>query len=403
MLGRSGILAAMTVAKASALGGNTMPITADQITISNFPDLFRKIIADKQAVGIQALQNNPPDLFERAQTYGVQFANQSWGWGSNIWHRSAANTSVVNTEEELTDNHRQLMLRVLEHIITRPMIQTDASLASPQSPARMHCRLYCDPQYPDIPYRWQRICFPADPAEEPGATLYFIPQYLGNPPMPNDPGKLLQVIRFPNHDYTICTASSYQGEVKKGFLSHWIRYCYLQGGTGEHAACREFTVKTPAGEEERIVMGCWGLTGSGKSAHGMYVLNEQIYQLYRDEFGLDLSEICYDNYIKNDDVIGWFEHVVAGSERGSWTKTEGVDENQAGIYDAAMSSSPLRARPIRTSITMFAVSASLVVASCGSDDMGGSDPGGSQPTLTVLAAFYPSARRPGGWAATWCR
>lgn len=64
-----------------------------------------------------------------------------------------------------------------------------------------------------------------------------------------------------------------------------------------------------------------------------------------------------------------------------------------------MNSSPLRIRPIRTSITMFAVSASLVVASCGSDDTGASDPGGSQPTLTVLAAFYPlgeAARGVGG-------
>jgi len=318
-----------------------MPITADQITISNFPDLFRKIIADKQAVGIQALQNNPADLFERAQTYGIQFANQSWGWGSNIWHRSAANTSVVNSEEELTDSHRELMLRVLEHIITRPMIQADANYGSSQSPARMHCRLYCDPQYPDIPYRWKQICFPANPDEEPDATLFFIPQYLGNPPMPDDPSKLLQVIRFPNHNYTICTASSYQGEVKKAFLSHWIRYCYLQGGTGEHAACREFTVKTPDGTEKRIVMGCWGLTGSGKSTHGMYVLNDRVYQLYEEKFGIDLSEVCYNNHIKNDDVTGWFEHMVSGSEHGSWTKTEGVDPSQAGIYEAAMSSDAL--------------------------------------------------------------
>jgi zinc transport system substrate-binding protein len=62
-------------------------------------------------------------------------------------------------------------------------------------------------------------------------------------------------------------------------------------------------------------------------------------------------------------------------------------------------SSPLRIRPIRTSITVFAVSASLVVASCGSDDTGASGPGGSQSTLTVLAAFYPlgeAARGVGG-------
>ncbi|MCK4324023.1 MAG: phosphoenolpyruvate carboxykinase (ATP), partial [Armatimonadetes bacterium] len=319
----------------------TMPTTIGHITIENFLHIFDEIVENKQRCGIEAIQNNPDDLLQRARSYGTQYKNSSWGWTSNIWSRSAQNTVVIDSEHELKNEHRTLMLKVLEQILCRPMIQVDANLGGPGSRAQMHCRLYCDPQYPDIPYRWQQICFPADPAEEPGATLYFIPQYLGNPPMPNDPGKLLQVIRFPNHDYTICTASSYQGEVKKAFLAHWIRYCYLQGGTGEHAACREFTVKTPDGEEERIVMGCWGLTGSGKSAHGMYVLNEQIYQLYKDEFGLDLSEICYDNYIKNDDVIGWFEHVVAGSERGSWTKTEGVDENQAGIYDAAMSAEAL--------------------------------------------------------------
>lgn len=318
-----------------------MPISADDITIANFPPLFHKIVQDKESARIEAIQNNPSDLFERAQSYGIQFANGSWGWGSNIWHRSAANTSVVDSEEELTDNHRQLMLRVLEHVITRPMIQADANLGSEDCPARMHCRLYCDPQYPDIPYRWQQICFPADAHQAPDATLYFIPQYLSNPPMPGASDRLLHVIRFPNHGYTICVGSSYQGEVKKAFLAHWIRYCYLQGGTGEHAACREFTVRTPEGSERRVVMSCWGLTGSGKSTHGMYIFNDQIYQRYKDEFGIDVSQICYDNYIKNDDVIGWFEDRVYGSEQGSWTKTEDVDESQPGIYDAAMSSRAL--------------------------------------------------------------
>ena len=313
-----------------------MLMTSDQITAASFPKLFERIVTDKQAAGIVAIQNNPDDLLERARTYGTQYTNASWGWGSNIWHRSEASTSVVSSEEELTDNHRILMLRALEHMLTRPMIQVDANLGSPGSPAEMHCRLYCDPQYPDIAHRWQQICFPADPAQDPDAVLYFIPQYLENPSMPDDPGRLLHVMRFPNHNYTICTGTSYQGEVKKAFLSHWIRHCYLQGGTGEHAALREFTVKTPSGAEKRIAMGVWGLTGSGKSTHGMYVLNDSIYAMYQEQFGIDLAEVCYDNVIKNDDVIGWFEDRAVGSEQGSWTKTEGVDELQAGIYEAAM-------------------------------------------------------------------
>ncbi len=318
-----------------------MPITADQITIANFPELFQEIVRSKEAAGIQAIQDNPTDLLQRAKSYGVQYTNQSWGWGSNIWSRSEASSSVVNSEDELTDSHRLLMLRALEHMITRPMIQADANLGSPGSPAEMHCRLYCDPQYPDIPYRWQQICFPARAHQEPQAVLYFIPQYLENPPMPGDPSRLLHAIRFPNHNYTICVGTSYQGEVKKGFLSHWIRHCYLQGGTGEHAALREFTVKTPTGVEKRIVMAVWGLTGSGKSTHGMYVLNQHTYAMYQEMFGINLSEICYDNVVKNDDVIGWFEDCAVGSERGSWTKTEGVDERQIGIYDAAMSAEAL--------------------------------------------------------------
>ncbi len=318
-----------------------MPITTGQITIESFRHIFAELIQDKEAAGIEAIQNNPDNLLERAQHYGVHYKNDSWGWGSNIWHRSEANTEVVASEHELKGHHRQLMLRVLEHIQGRPMIQVDANLGSPECPAQMHCRLYCDPQYPDIAYRWRQLCFPADPSQNPDAVLFFIPQYLGNPSIPDRAGQMLQVIRFPNHNYTISTASSYQGEVKKGFLSHWILHCYKQGGTGEHAALREFTVKTVRGDEKRVVMGVWGLTGSGKSTHGLYVFNEETIPVFRDRFGIDLSDIVYDQAIKNDDVIGWFEDRVYGAEWGAWTKTEGVGRHQQAIYRAGMSATAL--------------------------------------------------------------
>jgi zinc transport system substrate-binding protein len=53
--------------------------------------------------------------------------------------------------------------------------------------------------------------------------------------------------------------------------------------------------------------------------------------------------------------------------------------------------SPLRVRPSRAIIAVFAVSASLLAASCVRDDPEGSDSEGSDSTLTVLAAFYPLA------------
>lgn len=57
-----------------------------------------------------------------------------------------------------------------------------------------------------------------------------------------------------NHGFTIITLSSYQGEIKRGALGHWIYHVYRRGCTGEHAALREFTVLTASGEWKRMTM-----------------------------------------------------------------------------------------------------------------------------------------------------
>jgi phosphoenolpyruvate carboxykinase (ATP) len=231
------------------------------------------------------------------------------------------------------------MLRVLEHILCRPMIQVDACLGQPNSKGRMHCRMYCDPQFPDIAFRWSQLNFPVPSTEEPDARLFFIPHYLENPNVPNS-REMLKVIRFPKHNYTIVTVSSYQGECKKGFLSHWIYNVYKKGGTGEHASLKEFTVKKKDGHKshkKRIVMCVWGLTGSGKSTHGLYVVDKRLAKIYKKKFGVNPLKFVSDQVMKNDDIVGVFPDVVASPERGAWTKTEGVDENQIGIYRAARS------------------------------------------------------------------
>jgi phosphoenolpyruvate carboxykinase (ATP) len=317
-----------------------MPIHEKDITIRNFLELFKKIVKQKEEAGICAIQNNPRDLFKRAQSYGTRYKNNSWGWNSNIWARSAAGSVVVEKEEDLTQEHRQLLLRVLEHILCRPMIQIDTNLGQPGSKAEMHCRLYCDSQFPDIAYRWTQLSFPGSPRSEPDATLFFVPHYLENPKIPNS-DEMLKVIRFPSHGFTVVTVSSYQGECKKGFLSHWIYHVYKKGGTGEHASLKEFSVKQKGGREKRIVMCVWGLTGSGKSTHGFYIVDKKIAKIFEKNFGVNPLEFISEQVVKNDDIVGVFPDLVTSPERGSWTKTEDVDENQIAIYKAASSSHAL--------------------------------------------------------------
>ena len=309
----------------------------DEMTIEGFKQALKRIIKLKESCGIKPILDNPSDLFERAKLYGIQYRNGAWGWASNIWHRSASGTMVINSDEELRYEHKVLMLRVLEHILVQgPLIKVDGVVGKPGSKVELKCRLYCDPQFPDIAYRWSQLVFPGKPDEEPDVEVFCIPHYLGNPKIPGK-DELLKVLRFPNHNYTIITCSSYQGEVKKAFLSHWIFHAYKVGGTGEHAALREFTIKRRDGSKKRIVMCIWGLTGSGKSTHGMYIWDSENVKIYQEKFGINPLKYVSDQTIKNDDIVAIFEDRVIGSEKGSWTKTEGVTKVQVAIWKAAMS------------------------------------------------------------------
>lgn len=313
-----------------------MIIRSEEITANSFLDIFKKIIKKKETAGIKAVQNNPGNLLERAKSYGTGYKNGSWGWVSNIWNRSAAGSVVVEKDEDLRVEHTQLMQRVLEQMLCKPMIQVDANLGQPGSKAEMRCRLFIDAQFPDIAYRWKELNFPGDPAKEPDATLFCIPHYLENPNIPGG-HEMLRVIRFPNHSFTVVTASSYQGEVKKGFLSHWIYHVYKKGGSGEHASLKEFMAKRVDGKNKRIVMALWGLTGSGKSTHGMYTINSLTAPAFKEKFGVDMSKYITEQVIKNDDIIGVFEDSVVSPEKGAWTKTEDLDEKQEAMFKAVSS------------------------------------------------------------------
>ncbi|MGC8933207.1 MAG: phosphoenolpyruvate carboxykinase (ATP) [Candidatus Methanodesulfokora sp.] len=313
----------------------------DQITAEKFKESFRKIIELKERAGIKAILDNPPDLLERAKLYGTRFRNGAWGWASNIWSRSAANTVVIERDEELKKEHRILLMRVLEHILAQgPLIKVDGYVGKPGTIVQMHARVYVDPQFPDIAYRWLQLVYPAPSNGKPDVEVFVIPHYLGNPNIPGS-DKMLMVMRFPNHDMTIITVSSYQGEVKKAVLTHWIYHVYKKGCTGEHAALREFTVRTVDGSWRRVIMAIWGLTGSGKSTHSFYVWTQENSKIFIERFGVNPLDYVRDQVIKNDDIIAIAEDRVYGSERGSWTKTEDLTPDQVAMWRGAMSSRAL--------------------------------------------------------------
>jgi len=309
----------------------------DEMTIEGFKEAFRKIIEVKKRAGLTPILDNPPDLFERAKLYGVRYRNGSWNWASNIWHRSAANTVVIESNDQLKYEHKLLMVRVLEHILAQgPLIKVDGYVGKPGTKAQMHATVYVDPQFPDIAYRWKQLVFPAPPDEPPDVEVFVIPHYLRNPMIPGT-NRMLMVMRFPHHNYTIITATSYQGEVKKAVLTHWIYHVYKRGGTGEHAALREFTVKRVDGTWKRIVLCIWGLTGTGKSTHGLYVWTPRNAKKYIKQFGINPLDYVKDQVIKNDDIVAIFEDRVIGSERAAWTKTEDLTPEQEALWRAANS------------------------------------------------------------------
>jgi phosphoenolpyruvate carboxykinase (ATP) len=315
----------------------TIP-TLENMTIEAFIDTFHKIMEWKKANGWNAYHDNPSleTMQKQASFYGEEYANGSWGWSSNIWSRSAPSTAVIEDNSQLHEQHKLLMRSALEYVLApNPLIKVDGTYGEHPSVA-MHCRLWNDARYPDLPMRWRELVFDADKDAKPDMEALMLPGLWAPATMPGTDGRTpMFVIRFPEHWFSLVTVSSYQGEWKKMALTHWIYHVYLNGGTGQHAASKQFEIQDINGKWKRKGLAVWGLTGSGKSAHGMYMFDKTNAELFKHT-GIDFLEIIREQYIKNDDIVGLFLDGVRGSEKGSWTKTEDVGPSQYGIYTAGM-------------------------------------------------------------------
>jgi phosphoenolpyruvate carboxykinase (ATP) len=69
----------------------------------------------------------------------------------------------------------------------------------------------------------------------------------------------------------------------------------------------------------------------------MYIFGERNKDIFKEKFGIDPTKYVSNQVLKNDDILAILEDRVYGSERGSWTKTEDIEESQLPIWRAANS------------------------------------------------------------------
>ncbi len=313
----------------------------EKMTIEAFIDTFHDILEWKKSAGQTACHDNPSyeALLKQASFYGVRYANGAWGWASNIWSRSPAMTSVVEENDQLTDQHKLFMRSALEYVLApNPLLRVDGVYGQDER-VRFHCRIYNDARYPDLPFRWRELVYEPAADSKPDMEALMLPGMWCPAKMPDGKTPMF-VVRFPEHWFTTLMVSSYQGEWKKMALTHWIHHVFLKGGVGVHAGTKEYEALTVDGKWRKVGMLVWGLTGSGKSTHSMWVFDESNAEAFRRR-GLDVLSWVRNQFIKNDDIVALFEDCCLGSERGSWTKTEDVDESQIAIYKAGMASRAL--------------------------------------------------------------
>ncbi len=309
------------------------------LTIENFISSFHNIIEWKKNHGWTTCIDNPAKevLLKQSEFYGENYGNGSYGWSSNIWSRSKGNTAVVDDNDQLKHEHRILMRSALEYVLApNQLIKTDGAYGQDES-VKFHARLWTDSKYPDIALRWKETTFPVEPGHKPDMEALMLPGLWTPATLPGSEGKTpMFVIKFPEHWFSVGTTTSYMGEWKKMALTHWIYHVYKKGGTGIHAGSKQFTVKDVNGKWKDVGMVIWGLTGSGKSTHGMYIFNKDNTKFFMDR-GVDVLKLVKNQYIKNDDIVGLFADSVKGSESGAWTKTEDLGSNQAAMYMSCMS------------------------------------------------------------------
>jgi len=265
---------------------------------------------------------SPEELRELAKKDETTTEYGSASYVSKIRSRSAKKTFIVPEVElgikqkEISEKEAdELAEKVLNYLKGKELIQLDKRMCC-ASKCELACRLYTTKDYARLPFMWNSMLFDSL-GTQPELISIHVPEWPET-----------KIFCYPKQNITFCLGTDYFGEVKKSFL-RMTMHCHKikSKGLGFHAGGKLLKVKDSEGKLKEVGFIMFGLSGTGKTTLTIH------------DHGLTGEEKVS---IRQDDVVLMDENgYCAGTEQGFFIKTEGLDESQRVLYEAAIKPSAI--------------------------------------------------------------
>ncbi|SHK70887.1 phosphoenolpyruvate carboxykinase (ATP) [Desulforamulus aeronauticus DSM 10349] len=205
-----------------------------------------------------------------------------------------------------------LATQVHEFLQDKDVIRMDRQLCLHPS-CSFHCRLYITKDFASIPFQWKNMTFELPNKEqEPDFVSIYVPEW---------PKRI--IFCHPQEKITYILGPDYFGECKKSFLRKAMYAIKERGGLGFHAGSKVLRIVNKEGNLREVGFIMFGLSGTGKTTLTMH-----------DHELMEPERVM----IRQDDVVLMNQQGYCfGTENGFYIKTEGLDESQRVLYQAAVS------------------------------------------------------------------
>ncbi len=245
---------------------------------------------------------------------------------TQIRSRSADKTYIVSEKTITgvfqtpwtTNQAAALQDQVHRYLEKRDVIQIDRVMGN--SDRQLTLRLYVTKQYARVAMMFTNLYYEplVAQAQTPDSHIDFITVMV--PELNTQDRKIFADV---DQKVTYVTGSDYFGEAKKSFLRQAMFCAKEWGGLGFHAGSKVLRVKNANNDINEYGFIMFGLSGTGKTT-----LTLSDHNLVGEE----------ESIIRQDDVILMMpDGYCYGTEAGFFIKTDGLDERQRILYQAAKS------------------------------------------------------------------
>ena len=257
-------------------------------------------------------------LKEMSISDGTLTEYNSLAFVSKVRNRSANSTYFVNDiplgvdQQGISrDKADEIVANVNKYLENKKLIRLDKKMGSHPN-FSFNCRLYITKKYSRIAYMWNNTLFDSNNTDKSDFVSVYVPEW-----------KEKIILVYPNEGITYILGTDYFGEAKKSFLRMAMYKVKNMGGLGLHAGSKILRVKDKNDTLNDVGFIMFGLSGTGKTTLTIH------------DHGLSGDEKAI---VRQDDVIFMNDKGYCyGSENGFFIKTEGLDDGQKVLYEAATS------------------------------------------------------------------